>query len=50
MMRRVFLLVTFILLTVSMWVALTAGQIEGPPANPASVVRNIIYAHVPSSI
>ena len=50
MMRRVFLLVTFILLTVSMWVALTAGQIEGPPANPASVVRNIIYAHIPSSI
>jgi len=33
-----------------MWMALTAGRIEGPPANPDSVVRNIIYAHVPSSI
>ena len=26
------------------------GSIEGPIANPDSVVRNIFYAHVPSSI
>jgi len=34
----------------SMWLGLTVGKIQGPPANPDSVVRNIIYAHVPSSV
>jgi heme exporter protein C len=33
-----------------MWMSLTVGRIQGPDANPDSVVRNIIYAHVPSSI
>jgi len=49
-MRSALLLLTLVLLLVSMWIALTAGRIEGPLANPDSVVRNIIYAHVPSSI
>lgn len=49
-MRRVLLLLAFVLLQFSMWMALTKGQIAGPPANPDSVVRNILYAHVPSSI
>jgi heme exporter protein C len=30
--------------------ALTKGRVQGPAANPESPVRNIIYAHVPSSI
>jgi heme exporter protein C len=33
-----------------MWMALTVGQIAGPPPNPDSPVRNILYVHVPSSI
>ena len=49
-MRRILLVLTFVLLLLSMWMALTVGQVQGPPANPDSVVRNIIYAHVPSSI
>lgn len=49
-MRRILLLSAFVLLLVSMWMALTLGQIAGPPANPDSPVRNIIYTHVPSSI
>lgn len=42
-MRRVLLLSAFVLLLVSMSIALTAGRIT--PAN-----RNILYAHVPGSI
>ncbi len=42
-MRRILLLLAFALLLVSMWMALTLGQIE-------PVKRNILYAHVPSSI
>ncbi len=49
-MRRTLLLLAFILLLASMWIALTLGRITGPPANPDSVVRNIFYAHVPYSI
>lgn len=49
-MRNLLLLITLILLLSSTWMALTKGQIEGPSANPDSPVRNIIYAHVPSSI
>jgi len=49
-MRRTVLSLAFVLLVVSMWMALTVGQIAGPSANPQSPVRNIIYAHVPSSI
>jgi len=49
-MRRVLLLLAFVLLQLSTWMALTIGQIAGPAANPDSVVRNILYAHVPSSI
>jgi len=49
-MRNLLLLITLILLLTSTWMALTKGQIEGPSANPDSPVRNIIYAHVPSSI
>ncbi|MDH4203494.1 MAG: cytochrome c biogenesis protein [Phycisphaerae bacterium] len=50
MIRRILLFVNLILILASMWIALTIGQIRGPQANPDSVVRNIIYAHVPSSI
>ena len=42
-MRRILLLLTFVLLLVSMWMALNIGQIT-------PVKRNILYAHVPSSI
>jgi heme exporter protein C len=49
-MRRTLLLLAFVMLLASMWIALTLGRIAGPPANPDSVVRNIFYAHVPYSI
>jgi len=49
-MRRILLLAALVLTLSSMWIALTLGTIEGPPANPESLVRNIIYIHVPSSI
>ncbi|MFC1781698.1 cytochrome c biogenesis protein CcsA [Planctomycetota bacterium] len=49
-MRQILLVLTFILILSSMWLALTLGQIDGPPANPDSPVRNILYTHVPSSI
>ena len=49
-MRRFLLVLTFILLLASMWIGLTKGRIQGPAGNPDSVVRNIVYAHVPSSI
>ena len=49
-MRRILLLITFIALMTYMCMALTVGKIQGPEANPDSPVRNIIYAHVPSSI
>ena len=49
-MRRVLMPLAFVLLQLSTWMALTIGRIAGPPANPDSVVRNILYAHVPSSI
>lgn len=42
-MRRVLLLSACVLLLLSTWMALTLGRIE-------PVVRNILYAHVPSSI
>ncbi len=42
-MRRTLILVTFALLLISMWIALTAGQVT-------PVKRNIIYVHVPSAI
>jgi heme exporter protein C len=42
-MRRIILIAAFILLIFSMWVALYPGQIT-------PVQRNIIYAHIPSSI
>ncbi len=42
-MRRILLLLAFILLLLSMWMALTWGQIT-------PVKRNILYAHVPSSV
>jgi heme exporter protein C len=49
-MRRILLFLAFVLLLISMWMALTLGQIDGPAANPDSPVRNILYVHVPSSI
>ena len=49
-MRPILLVFAMGLILASMWTALTVGQIQGPPANPDSVVRNIIYVHVPSSI
>jgi len=42
-MRRILLLLAFLLLLLSMWMALSLGQIT-------PVKRNILYAHVPSSI
>jgi heme exporter protein C len=42
-MRRLLLLLAFVLLLLSMWMALTLGQIT-------PVKRNILYVHVPSSI
>ena len=42
-MRRILLLLTFVLLTTSAWLALIAGQVE-------PVVKNLVYFHVPSSI
>ena len=42
-MRRILLVLAFILFMVSTWIALTAGRVE-------PVKRNIIYFHVPSSI
>ena len=49
-MRRILLFIVFLALLSYMFMALTVGRIEGPAANPDSPVRNIIYAHVPSSI
>lgn len=49
-MRKVFLAITLLALMTYMSMALTIGKIQGPEANPESPVRNIIYAHVPSSI
>ena len=42
-MRRILLVLAFILFMVSTWIALTVGRVE-------PIVRNIIYFHVPSSI
>jgi len=50
MIRRILLFVNLVLILAALWIALTIGQIQGPEANPDSVVRNVIYAHVPSSI
>lgn len=49
-MRRFLIVVTGILVISAMWMSLTVARIEGPPGKPESVVRNILYAHVPSSI
>lgn len=49
-MRRILLVITFVALLSSTWISLTAGKILGPAAHPESPVRNILYAHVPSSI
>jgi heme exporter protein C len=49
-MRRILIFVVFVALLSYMCMALTVGKIQGPIANPDSPVRNIIYAHVPSSI
>ena len=42
-MRRILILLAFVLLLVSMWMALTAGQV-------VPIKRNIIYLHVPSAV
>lgn len=49
-MRRILLFLACVLFLASMWLSLTIGRIEGPLNNPESVVRNILYTHVPSSI
>jgi heme exporter protein C len=49
-MRRFLLALSLVMLIVSMWLALTLGRIRGPDTNPDSVVRNILYAHIPCSI
>jgi heme exporter protein C len=49
-MRRILLGFVLVLMLASMWIALMLGAVQGPPANPQSPVRNIIYFHVPSSI
>ncbi len=50
MIRRILMVLAMVLILTSMWMTLTVGRIQGPPANPDSVVRNIIYVHVPSAI
>lgn len=49
-MRPFLLSIIGIFMVATLWISLNLGQIEGPPANPESVVRNILYAHVPSSM
>ncbi len=49
-MRRVLLVISFILILASMWIGLTKGRAEGPKGDPESPMRNMVYAHVPSSI
>ncbi len=49
-MRRILLVLALITVLAAMWLSLTAGRISGPAAHPESPVRNILYAHVPSSI
>ena len=49
-MRTTLFLVAIVLVVVSLLIGLTAGRVQGPKANPDSVVRNIIYVHVPTSI
>jgi heme exporter protein C len=49
-MRRLLLSLSLVMLLVSMWLALTLGRIQGPDTNPDSVVRNILYVHIPGSI
>lgn len=48
-MRRILLFIAIALQIAAMWLALTAGTIAGPSAHPDSPVRNILYAHIPSS-
>ncbi len=49
-MRRILFVLCFVFLIGSLWYSLTIGEIAGPPGNPDSMVRNILYAHVPSSL
>ena len=49
-MRRVLLGITMVLLLGATWFAMTKGAIAGPIGDEGSPVRNILYAHVPSSI
>ncbi len=49
-MRLILIVVVLGLLLSSTWLGLTKGRIAGPEQNPDSVVRNVFYAHVPSSI
>lgn len=48
--RQCLIALNMVLMLTALWFAFTAGRIQGPPANPDSVVRNIIYAHVPSAM
>jgi len=49
-MRRFLFFLAIILQIIGVWIALTAGKIAGPAANPDSPVRNILYSHIPSSV
>ena len=49
-MRQILIVLALVLILASLWMAMSVGQIEGPPAHPDSPVRNIVYVHVPSSI
>ena len=49
-MRRVLFFLAVALQIGAIWLALTLGKIAGPSANLESPVRNILYAHIPSSV
>ncbi|MCK4999563.1 MAG: cytochrome c biogenesis protein CcsA [Anaerohalosphaera sp.] len=49
-MRTILFFLAIGLVVASMCIGLTAGSVQGPKAHPDSPVRNIVYAHVPSSI
>lgn len=48
-MRRLLILLTFVLLLVSTWMAFTVGKVAAAEKN-ITVEKNIIYIHVPSAI
>jgi len=48
-MRRLLILLTFVLLAASTWMSLTVGEVTAAEAG-ITVEKNIVYVHVPSAI